>query len=136
MSQVSLSRTWPARLMPFASASAVATPTSASRSGSLYETAVKRWYSTKVSAIGPASSGRPSRKTLSHGTNTSSKTVSVSIILCVVEMRRDRDCEGDCPVLLVRREGPRGDDDELVDVWRARGVRLRAPDDDPVRPSV
>src|SRR5260370_161341 len=69
MSHVTLSRTWPARLMPFASASASATPTNASRSGSLYETAVKRGYSTKVSAIRPASSGRPSTKTLSDGAN-------------------------------------------------------------------
>src|SRR5437868_11241916 len=57
-------------------------PTNASSSGSLYDTAVKRWYSTNASAIGPASSGRRKQNTRSHGTNTSSNTVSVSSILC------------------------------------------------------
>ena len=43
---------------------------------------MKRWYSTNVSASGPASSGSRQQKTRSHGTNTSSNTVSVSSILC------------------------------------------------------
>ena len=42
---------------------------------------MKRWYSTKVSASGPAYSHSPCRNTRSRGTNTSSKMVVVSSIL-------------------------------------------------------
>ena len=42
---------------------------------------MKRWCSTNASASGPANSCSPHRKTRSQGTNTSSKTVVVSIIL-------------------------------------------------------
>src|SRR5689334_25341786 len=78
----SLSRMWPAEATPFISAISAAEPASASRRGSLYDTAVNRWYSTNVSASGPASSGSRQQNTRSQGTNTSSKTVSVSTILC------------------------------------------------------
>src|SRR5436309_13455457 len=73
---------WPAPITPFMRATSAAQPTNASSSGSLYDTAVKRWYSTNASAIGPASSGRRKQNTRSHGTNTSSNTVRVSSILC------------------------------------------------------
>lgn len=43
---------------------------------------MNRWCSTNVSAKGPASSGWRQANTRSHGTNTSSKTVRVSSILC------------------------------------------------------
>ena len=68
--------------MPFMSAMTREEPTSASTSGSLYEMAVNRWCSTNASASGPANSCSPARNTRSHGTNMSSKTVVVSIILC------------------------------------------------------
>src|SRR5713101_7276138 len=79
---VSFSRMCPAPATPFISAASAATPTSASTSGSLYETAVNRWYSTNVSAKVPAISGSRHAKTRSQGTKTSSNTVSVSTILC------------------------------------------------------
>ena len=80
-SWVSLSRMWPARNTPFISATSAAAPASASSSGSLYDTAVKRWNSTNVNASGPATAGSRQQNTRSHGTKTSSNTVSVSSIL-------------------------------------------------------
>ena len=82
---------WPALATPFISAISAAVPTSASSSGSLYDTAVKRWYSTNAERERAGQLGlRGSRNTRSHGTNTSSNTVSVSSILC---LRRQRELE-------------------------------------------
>ena len=72
---------WPAFSIPLYSATACDAPASNSSSGSLYDTAVKRWNLTNVSAMRPAAAASPARNTRSHGTNTSSKTVNVSIIL-------------------------------------------------------
>ena len=77
---------WPALATPFISAISAAVPTSASSSGSLYDTAVKRWYSTNAGETAPGELGLAAQNTRSQGTNTSSNTVSVSSILCFDEI--------------------------------------------------
>ena len=112
----------------------------------------KRWYSTNVSASRPALAVSPLRNTRSHGTNTSSNTVSVSIILCCDETGRVhgsasewRKSEqksltpGVATGLRTRPPSPprlceraSRDHDHLVDVWVQEEVYLGAADDDAV----
>ncbi len=143
--------------MPFASASASASPTRASTSGSLYETAVNRWYSTKVSASWPC----PARVAVEEDPLVRHENVVEDgqrldhlvsrgdrprprVGVGVEEVRaeelharcRDRHRERDRPVLLALCERTGRDHDHLVDVGGARRVDLRAAHDDAVRPAV
>ncbi len=144
-----LARTWPqAWTTPFISATAPRTRQGAERRLDLYDTTVKRWYSTNVRALAvPRARGSRQQNTRSHGTNTSSNTVSVSTILC----RDDTGCSNGCrlprrvpghvhrearpyrrhherdrEVGVVGAHRPRRQHDDLVRVRRERRVHLRA----------
>ena len=114
---------------------------------------MKRWKRTKVSASSPAKSISPCRNTRSFGTNTSSNTVSVSIILwraligCSKSFlfvlpcgrreqlqpgRVDRDRERDGVGLVLGAHRARRQHDHFVGVGRDAGVNLRAAHHDAV----